>query len=209
MPTTKHLSRTAAPETLLLSLEDTKLHLRITTDDDDDYIESLIAAAAEACMAETGLSLINTQYCLTLNAWPAQPDNRCWWDGLREGAMTQQHLREMTLPRPPLVSVSAIENEDGDGNLTTYAVTHYFTDTGTPGRVILKTSAPAPDGQRIKIHYTAGYGTTPESIPPALRQGLRQMVAHMYENRGDDAAQAMVSSGAGLLFRPFRQVSIA
>ena len=56
----------------------------------------------------------------------------------------------------------------------------------------------------IEIRFTAGYGAAPGDVPEALRQGLRLLVAHLYEHRGDDMETAASASGAVRLWQPYR-----
>jgi hypothetical protein len=60
----------------------------------------------------------------------------------------------------------------------------------------------------VEICFTAGYGKNPEDVPAALRQGMRLIVAHLYEHRGEDPESALEASGAGALFRPFRAMRL-
>ena len=73
---------------------------------------------------------------------------------------------------------------------TVWPARNYYVDTiREPARVILRDGGSYPTDLRasnaIKITYTAGYGTTVQSIPEPIRIAMMQYCAFMYENRGD------------------------
>jgi len=207
-----HLVETTPAGAEPLTLEETRLHLRISHDADDALIAGLIATARMVCEQTTGLALVNRGYSLWLDSWPGR-ESRGWWDGVRDGvrSLTPQAV---LLPRPPLCSVEGIYIYDTAGNAAPFAPENYYTDTlRRPGRILLQEGRATPQPQRIangiEIRYTAGFGTTPQAVPAMLRQGMKQLAAHMYENRGDAAERALELSGAGILFRPFRMMRLA
>jgi len=194
-----HLIETAPPGAEPLTLEDTKLHLRLTHDADDNLLTSLIMTARMICEADTGLALVTRGYSLWLDRWPQTRDT-AWWDGLREGAQVSQ-ADTVILPRPPLVSVSGIYLYDDAGQETTLGAEAYHVDTiAKPGRLVLRQHVPPPVALRsvngIEIRYFSGFGATPQSVPAPLRQGMKQMIAHLYAARGDAPETALHTSGA-------------
>lgn len=73
---------------------------------------------------------------------------------------------------------------------TVWPARNYYVDTiREPARVILRDGGSYPTDLRaanaIKITYTAGYGTTVQSIPEPIRIAMMQYCAFMYEHRGD------------------------
>lgn len=207
------LTETEAPGDVPVTLDEAKLHLRITHNDDDAFLTALIQTAASICETAVGLALVNRRYLLSLDAWPGStPDG--WWDGVREGADLRTAKNELVLPRPPLVEVQEIIVYAEDGSAETFSPENYFVDTlGLPGRIVLKPGVAAPVPGRksagISIFYTAGYGTKPDEMPVALKQGIKQLVAHLYEHRGDDEGRALQQSGAAALFQPFRLMRLS
>ena len=82
-----------------------------------------------------------------------------------------------------------------------------------PGRVVLTEGAVPPLPGRvangIEIQYTAGYGATEDNVPVLLRQGMLQVIAHLYEHRGDSPDQALLASGAAVaIFRSLLQTKL-
>jgi uncharacterized phiE125 gp8 family phage protein len=184
------LVETSPPAVEPLTLDDAKLHLRVTSTVDDALITSLIGTARQICENFTGLALIERDYSLYLDAWP-------------EG--------EVLLPRPPLVSVALINIFDVDGNAVSFDAANYTVSTaGVPGRILLSNGVFLPQPGRtadgIEIQFRAGYGSTGADIPPPLVQGMKQLLADLYENRGD--ADALRAPDAMMLFQPFRIMSL-
>lgn len=191
--TSHRLSIIQPPGAEPVTLEDVKTHLRIDHDQDDTFVAGLIAAARQICEAHTRRALITRTYALFLDVWP-------------------RDTRTLSLPNPPLIDVTLINTYDTNNVGTVFDDSRYFVDTsGMTGRVVMTDTAPSAsrDVNGIEIRYRAGYGATPAAIPPALRQGLRQLIAHLYENRGDTSTQALYASGAASLFQPFRVTSLS
>ncbi len=211
MPELLKIDIRTEPAKLPLDLNQAKQHLRLEDDftSDDALIMGMIRASVKACEDFTSRTLITTALTLWLDGWPADRSREPWWDGVREGArsMLNASAREVKLPRSPLISVDLINTYDDSDVATVYATTNYFVDT-SGGRVVLRNSASVPAPTRvangIEIQFTTGYGVDPARVPQPLVEGIGRAVAHMYENRGDDAKTAAAKSGATMLWQPFR-----
>ncbi len=204
------LELTAAPAVEPLSLNEVKQHLRLEEQDgaDDALIAGLIRVARERAERFTGRALITQSYSLWLDAWPRRHDERPH-EGWREGALIEAPAEAVALPRPPLQSVSAILTYDEAEQAASFPASAYTADRASqPGRVVLRRGAAAPVATRaangIEIRFAAGYGDAPDTVPESIRQGLLLTVARLYEGRGDDPAEVVASSGAELLWRPYR-----
>ncbi|HVY13510.1 MAG TPA: head-tail connector protein [Alphaproteobacteria bacterium] len=210
------LVRTTAPAEEPVSLIEAKAHLRISVDDDDDLIESLITGARLVCEDFTRRALITQGWRLWLDGFPGAEHG--WWDGMREMTESRVIRRFIHLPRPPLVSVSSVNTYDDDSNITVFDSSLYFVDTASvPGRLALRNNASWPCPARryngVRIDFTAGYGAAAD-VPQALKQGLLAHIAFLYENRGDGqglsgAANAgAVPSAAMALYQPYRVTNL-
>lgn len=63
----------------------------------------------------------------------------------------------------------------------------------------------SPGLARVRIRYTAGYGTTYETIPQGIKTGMMFMVGHFYEHREDvviGAAAVEIPHGARTYLQP-------
>lgn len=188
------LVETAAPEAEPVDLEELKAYLRVDHDADDDLLDTFIAAAREYAEIACGRSFIERGYSLFLDAWPES--------------------RALTLPRPPLLEVTAINIYEENNTSAEFSDDYYFVDAmGAPGRVVLSSSAAAPtpgrDVNGIEVQFTAGYGDVATDVPAQLRAAMMQVAAFMYENRGANATQAALAAGVSSVFSAYRTVSIA
>ncbi len=178
-----------------VSLADAKLFLRVEHDDDDDVIAALIAAARVHVEAQTRRALIDQTWRLVRDVWPASG-------------------RLPVLP-VPLQEVTAIRVFDADGmphliDVGTFAIDR----VSAPAVLAYARGAPPAPGKLaagIEIEIVAGYGDEPDAVPAPLRQAIRVLVAHWYENRGVIAASgevAMMPHSVASLIAPFRVLSL-
>ncbi|MDI1228358.1 MAG: head-tail connector protein [bacterium] len=179
------------PENEPVTLDDAKAHLRITHDADDDAIAALVKTARQICEEYTGLALITRDCRLYLDQWP-------------------KHT--LSLPKPPLVNVAAINVYDAGGDASAFPAAGYAVDTiGRPGRIEM-TGAPPWPGQAlsgIEIEFSAGFGASADDVPQDLREGIKRLVAHLYMNRGDAGETAIRNAGAGNLFAAYRRLRLS
>lgn len=172
-----------------------KLFLRVAHDDDDDVIAALIAAARVHVEAQTRIALIEQTWRLTRDVWPASG----WLP---------------VLP-VPLIAVAAIRVFDADGAPHLLDADDFAIDTvSAPAVLAFARGAPQAPGKLaagIEIDIRSGYGDAAEDVPAPLRQAIRMLVAHWYENRGVIAASGEVAAMPGSvssLIAPFRVLSL-
>lgn len=190
------LTRTTAPAAEPLTLAEAKIHLRVSSTDDDGLITSLITAVRLLAEEFTRRAFVTQGWKLWLDAFPQQDD--VLWEGLREGPTNLLVSRFITLPRPPLQSVTSVTSYDESNTGTVFAASHYFVDTASqPGRLALRNGeswpVPARATNGIAVDYVAGYGNA-EDVPQALKAGMLVHLAHLYENRGDIGQGTQVAS---------------
>jgi uncharacterized phiE125 gp8 family phage protein len=185
-------SRTVAPVTALLSLEDAKAHLRVDTIDYDDYIAAMVAAATsylDGYSGVLGCALQEQTWEQTLDSFPA---DRC-----------------LRIPLGKLVSVDSIAYFDGANAAQSFTGFHEATDAIGP-MIILQdgqswpTTFVRPDA--VRVTWTCGYGA---DIPVAIIHAVKLLIGHWYANReavitGTITAQLPISVAA--LIAPFRAV---
>lgn len=192
MPATPYrLIETAPPGAEPVTLSEAKAHLRVDNDAEDALIARIVAAARQACESFTGRSLIARGYSLFIDAWPE--DGR----------------QAVVLPRPPLIAVTSVQVYADDDTALEFPAAGYFADTAG-AQVVLRACTVPPLPLRaaggIEIRYRAGYGPAPDDVPEALRQGILQLAAHLYQHRGDEGA--LKAPFAAALFQPYRVMQL-
>lgn len=147
-----------------------KEHARISINDDDEYIDSLIVTVRKQVEQITGRALVTQTWILYLPDWPAG-------DFIK-------------IPYPPLQSVTSVKYRDSD-------YTEYTMDSGDyrvltnvePGRVALDYGAVWPsetligNSEAIYIEFVAGYGDDRTDVPEDIRHACMMLVSHYYEMR--------------------------
>jgi uncharacterized phiE125 gp8 family phage protein len=171
-----------APTVEPISLDEAKLHLKVDGADDNALITALITTARQLAERETGRAFITQTWQMYLDAAPA----------------------EIEIPKPPLQSVTAITVIDDEGAETVVSDTLYDVDASqnSPGRVKLKSWCSWPTHREFAsfiIEFKAGYGDAATDVPETLKQGILQLVAHLYENRGAEE----IPKGIKAIFWPF------
>lgn len=151
----------------IVSLEESKAHLRVFHDDDNDYIEGLNDAAQDWLSGENnwlGRSVVEQGWELTLSRFEA---------------------RRICLSKPPLVEVKNVFYTPSDGGAEVEITDFRTFDVGVAnGGYILpakNTDWPQTDGEpsSVRIVFTAGY----EEAPSSVKRAALLMVGHWYENR--------------------------
>jgi uncharacterized phiE125 gp8 family phage protein len=178
-----------------VTLADARHFLRVGHDDDDDVIAALIAAARVHVETQTRRALIDQTWRLVRDVWPASG-------------------RLPILPAP-LSEVTAVRVFDYDGVPQLLDVEDFAIDrVSAPAILGFARGAPPAPGKLaagIEIDIVAGYGEEPDAVPAPLRQAIRMLVAHWYENRGVIAASGEVAAmpvSATALIAPFRVLSL-
>lgn len=187
------LKRITAPAVEPLTLQEAKDHLRVIIDDDDAYIESLIAAARESAELYTRRAFVAQVWEAGFEIFPA-----C---GVIE------------LAKPPLITVQSVKYTDDEGVVQTLDASAYEVDDySEPARIVRLPSATWPalsrGGIRVRVRFMAGYAQgegspsdDAENVPEAIKQAMRVHVAEMYENR--QVSREMPQACESLL-HPFR-----
>jgi uncharacterized phiE125 gp8 family phage protein len=173
---------TTAPLVEPVSLAEAKAHIRVTHNDDDTYINTLISAARRLIEQRYDLALLQQNWSVYVDCWPR--------DGI------------FKLPLFPLLAIIDVNYYGDDDVAATLDHAHYYLDGATnPSRLVLRNgrSFPAP-GRRvngIELKLTAGFGATAASVPTQIKQALLIILSDWYASRGDvDAGQIPISAQA-------------
>ena len=158
-----------APAIEPITLTEVKEHLRIDSSNtsEDDFINTLIAAATIYYQSRSWRQLITATYKQYLEDFPAVG---------------------MELRKPPLQSVTSIKYEDTNGVEQTLSSSVYQVDVKSEvGRIVLADGESFPDTDEVinavTIEYKAGYGDAASDVPALVKSVLKLIVAHLFENR--------------------------
>lgn len=155
-----------APTEEPLTLAEAKLHLRVTSTNEDALITSLIQAARERCEDVTMRSLVTRTVDAYLDAWP------------ESGVVN--------LPYPPVASIVSVKYTDSTGTQNTMNALDYYLAQGY-GRLALGYGKTWPVAElqpveAIVVRYTAGYGAA-SAVPAWVKHAMRLLIAHWYIHR--------------------------
>jgi len=148
-----------------VTLDEAKIHLRVVTTAEDQYI--------------TGL-------CLAATAWAEKFQNRTFVTRTRTMVL-DKFPAVIRPPDPPLVSVTSIVYIDLNGASQTLDAANYRVDAVTePGRITVAYDLSWPDTRAVTnavtITYEAGYGNAAR-VPDDVKHAIKLMLTHFYENR--------------------------
>ena len=190
------LKETVAPQSEPITVAEVKDHLRISNNNEDDLIRSLITSERKLLEENYSIRLLTQTWEYKLDAWPRGVD--C-----------------IEIPFYPVASISSITYIDSDGNSQTWSASEYDVDVDSrPPRIALDPdySYPNLETARIKpitITLIAGYGSDGSYVPDPILSALRMMVGHRYENREAtsfiETEVRVVPLGVDSLMSPYRQ----
>jgi uncharacterized phiE125 gp8 family phage protein len=184
----------AGPAVEPVTLADAKQFIRVEHDDDDDVIAALIAGARIHVEAQTRRALITQSWRLTRDVWPV---TGC-----------------MPLLPVPVATLDAVRIIRSDDTTLTLALAGFALDrSAAPARLAIRGAPPAPEKPiaGIEVDITCGYGDAGADVPQPLRQAIRLLVAHWYENRGLIAVGhdvAVLPLTVAALIAPYRVLSL-
>lgn len=161
------LTIVTAPEAEPFTVSEAIEHLRIDGTADAAYVFSLVRAAREQAEAITKRALMRQTWKYFLDAVP------------RSGVIE--------LPKPPLASVTHVKYYDSDGTQQTWSSSLYTVDTNSePARIMPAYGESWPSYRfvpnTIEVQFVCGY-VSADRIPMSIIQGMRLIMAHLYENR--------------------------
>lgn len=161
-----------------ISLAETKSYLKVSGTTDDVLISQMISAVRKSCEDWTGRALVTQTWTLWRDAFPHRKKDRLPHDGYFELPVdfADEAQRVISIPRPPLQSVTFLKTYNTGNQATTFDASKYLMDAASePGRIVLNQSNSWPTGLRpanaLEIEFVAGYGDA-SAVPDALKQGM-------------------------------------
>jgi uncharacterized phiE125 gp8 family phage protein len=182
-----------APAVEPLSLDEAKAFLRVEHSDDDAVIAALIAGSRIHVESQTRRALITQSWRLSADGWP-------------------QDGRLQVVPGP-LQALTAARVFDFEGMAHDVDTQAFVLDKGASMLAFAPWALPAPGrvAAGIELDVTVGYGDAAVDVPEALRQAIRLLVAHWYDNRGLIAIGHQVAelpATVSSLISPYRMLSL-
>jgi uncharacterized phiE125 gp8 family phage protein len=162
-----------APVLEPVDLESMRKELRVTNTSEDDLIVSKIKTARHMAEKFTESKFYTQTWEYYLECFPKDD--------------------ELLIPHPPLQSITSIKYYDSANVLQTWDAVNYRVNTGSqPGSVEYVSSWPATyyRSEAIVIKFVCGYSSR-ELIPEPIKDAIKLMAAHLFENR----QQVMVVTG--------------
>lgn len=152
-----------------LALQEAKDQLSVDSDDWDDLIEALIAAARESAEHYTGLTLVQKRVIQYFDKFP---------DG----------GEPIELAFSPIRSLQSIQYIDQDGATQTLSTSNYRTDLteGLPARITEAYSTAWPATRTLTNAVIVTYDVGPRSlsdIPSAVKAGMKLEISEWFDNR--------------------------
>ena len=182
-----------APAIEPLSLDEAKAFLRVEHSADDEVIAALVAGSRVHVESQTRRALITQGWRLAADGWP-------------------QDGRLRVVPGP-LQQLTAARIYDFEGLAHDVDVQAFVPDRGASLLAFAPWAVPAPGrvAAGIELDVTVGYGDSAPDVPEALRQAIRLLVAHWYDNRGLVAVGQQVAelpATVASLIAPYRMLSL-
>jgi len=178
-----------SPLTEPLSLAEIKFYLKVTGTSEDVLLTQIITAIRKSCEDWTGRALVTQTWTLWRDAFPHRQKDRLPHDGYFELPVdfADESQRMISIPRPPLQSVTFLKTCSAGNQAVTFDASKYFVDTASePGRIVLNPSSSWPTDLRlanaVEIEFVAGYGDA-SAVPGALRQGMLLWIKLLYADR--------------------------
>lgn len=199
-----------APATMAVSLAEMKEYLRVDSSAEDAEITRLTNGAIKRLEALSDRKFVSQKWDIYFDSFGMTYDQQPWWDGVRDGAISQliSPMNKIVMPFGPLISLQSMSTfDDTDTEFVTDAAT-YNVDTVSPrGAIVLKIGEVWPTTilrtvNGIKVKGTFGFSVVPDDI----QEAVKILTAAMYENRGDELPK--IPAQAALLIEPYRRVKV-
>ncbi len=151
------------PDQEPLTLEEIKAYLKLSSEQENDYIPILIASARAYVESVTNRALLKQKWLMLIKPpYPrSSPLIKCEMENL-----------EIDLPRPPLLEVESVK-------MGKESVPFHVEEN----KVLLPSSL---WNKEIAVTYWAGYGETQASLPPDLKMAVLMATRFFYDHQKVD-----------------------
>ncbi len=189
-------------------LAEVKAALHVTHAFEDELISRLLGVSVLWLEQYLGRELLTK----TVRTWFQGPDHHFMDTYAHPYARPTEDL---TLPRMPVSSVTAIASyNDANTPTTTPATSYRITapdrDQLTTVRLTMGSSWPTDlrNLNALSVDYVVGTATDIASLPEDMQQIVYMMVSWLYTNRGGTCDQALAQSGAMAFLSGYRVLRV-
>lgn len=169
-----------APAVEPISIEEAQAHLRLDSDDDNEWLVGAIRTARERCENITGVRLITQTWDLYTDRFPRG--------------------RVLVLPDhiSPVKSVTGLYYTPENGVETEFASSNYTLEQhGQPQSIWLKANKLWPGDtlevvNGVRVRVVCGFGAAGTSVPYELLAAMKLMIGDLYEFRESNYPSGMV-----------------
>lgn len=176
-------TRIAGPIVDPVSLAEVRRHCRVSTNDDDELLNALTAAAIGHFDGWQGI----LNRCLITQTWQQTFDS----------------FYSLELPFPVLSSVS-VKYDDANGVEQTVDTGDYRLRLSKSSRSFIEALAPAAwpgtsgGAECVRVQFTAGFGPAAADVPAPIRQAILLTVGSLYAHtKSDVGLKRLVIEGVG------------
>lgn len=193
------LELVTAPASEPITLAEARDFCRVSGTDEDSLFNLLITAARIYAENYTSRALISQEWNLYLDC------------GELQGAEI------LKLPKGNILSIAQVAYYDDEGTLVVLPSQTYQLS----GRGLALTNneswpVPGRELDAFEIRFSAGYGAASADVPEPIRQAIRLLVAHWYENRegagdpifegsSDQNQKLQIPFGVTALLQPYKR----
>lgn len=177
----RNRSQIVPPAAFPVTLAEVKDQLRITSSDEDDFLDRLIEVATEYTENYLSSALMEQTFKFYYDSFPAYNGGTC--------------EQAIVIPLPPLISITSIEYYDSSNVLQTWSASEYVADVDNfPALVYPDYGYNYPStrffAKSVIITAVCGYensGASPidlaDNVPTNIKQAILLLIGHLYENR--------------------------
>lgn len=211
-PTPKMVQETDVTPAAVLDFTEVQTFLRLDGTTDQSLVNSLIEAVTKKIEDYTGRKFITQVWSVYYDFFPKTSKEEAWWDGVRDGAISELYapIRFLELPFGPCQSAYFVKTYDESDAASTFDASLYKVEQYSANpKVSLKSGGTWPSGvlrptNGIQVKATFGYGSTGASVPAPIREAIKIMVAKLYEHRGDEVTTDAIPKTAQVLLENYR-----
>lgn len=172
---------TTTPEDLVVDLEAVKADLRLDGDEFDDDVERHILTATEEIESDCRRQLLEREWTLYLDQFPAP--------------CAGNHGRDILVEKCPVQSIDEIRYLDAAGVQQTLSAALYRADViGEPCRISPAYGQSWPVTRRVsnavEIDFTAGFASA-DAVPDLAKAAIRARARELFDGCGSGGAESL------------------